>query len=69
MVLDMVGFDAKLGAGNTASAIDGLVLLFLVPPIATALTAAWLARGWTIGQDEQARIVAALDAGAAKQQA
>ncbi len=69
MVLDMVGFDARLGAGNTASAIDGLVLLFLVPPIATALTAAWLARGWTIGQDEQARIVAALDAGAAKQQA
>ncbi len=60
IVLDMVGFDAKLGTANTQSAIDGLVLLFLVPPVLSALAAAWLARGWTIDQAEQQRIVAAL---------
>ena len=59
-VLDMVGFDAKLGSANTASAINGLVLLFLVPPALSALAAAWLAKGWTIDQAEQQRIVAAL---------
>ena len=60
VVLDMVGFDAKLGAANTPFAIDGLMLLFLVPPIVTALAAAWLARGWTIDRSEQQRIVAEL---------
>ncbi len=61
-VLDMVGFDAKLGAGNTQSAIDGLVMLFLVPPVLAAVAAAWLAKGWTIDQTEQQRIVAELQA-------
>lgn len=60
IVLDLVGFDAKLGAANTPSAIDGLVLLFLLPPVISALGAAWLARGWTIDRDEQQRIVSAL---------
>ena len=64
IVLDAVGFDARLGTANSATAIDGLVLLFLLPPILSALTAAWLARGWTIGRDEQQRIVAQLAAGA-----
>ncbi len=59
-VLDAVGFDAKLGAANTQSAIDGLVLLFLVPPVVSALGAAWLARGWTIDRAAQARIIAEL---------
>ncbi len=61
IVLDMVGFDAKLGTANTPQAIDGLVLLFLIPPILAALAAAWLARGWTIDRAAQARIIAALD--------
>ena len=60
IVLDMVGFDAKLGAANTPAAINGLMWLFLVPPIVTALGAAWLARGWTIDRSEQQRIVTAL---------
>lgn len=60
IVLDLVGFNAKLGAGNTPAAIDGLVLLFLLPPVISAVGAAWLARGWPIGRDEQQRIVAAL---------
>jgi Na+/melibiose symporter-like transporter len=60
IVLDAIGFDAKLGSANTASAIDGLVLLFLVPPIVSALAAAWLARGWTIDRAEQQRIITEL---------
>ena len=37
-----------------------LVLLFLVPPVVSALGAAWLARGWTIDRAAQARIIAEL---------
>lgn len=62
IVLDMVGFDAKLGPGNTQTAIDGLVLLFLVPPVLCALGAAWLAKGWAIDRDAQQRIIAELHA-------
>ena len=62
VVLDIVGFDAKLGSANTPVAIDGLVLLFLVPPVVSAVLAAWLARGWTIDRAEQQRIIAALQA-------
>ena len=61
IVLDAIGFDAKLGSANSPSAIDGLVLLFLVPPIISALLAAWLARGWTIDRAEQQRIINALE--------
>ena len=59
-VLDAVGFDAKLGAANTQSAIDGLVMLFLVPPVVSAVGAAWLARGWTIDRAAQQQIIAEL---------
>jgi Na+/melibiose symporter-like transporter len=61
LVLDLIGFDAKLGAANAPAAIDGLVWLFLIPPVISALVGAALARGWTIGQAEQQRIVAALE--------
>ena len=61
IVLDAIGFDAKLGAANTPDAIDGLVLLFLLPPIIAALIAAWLAKGWTIDRDEQQRIITELE--------
>lgn len=60
IVLDMVGFDAKLGAGNSAGAIDGLVYLFLFPPVIAAVGAAWLSWGWTIDKAAQERIIAAL---------
>ena len=59
-VLDAVGFDAKLGAANTQSAIDGLVMLFLVPPVVSAVGAAWLARGWIIDRAAQQQIIAEL---------
>jgi Na+/melibiose symporter-like transporter len=60
IALDAVGFDAKLGAANTPTAINGLVALFLVPPVLSALGAAWLARGWTIDRAAQQRIIAEL---------
>ncbi|WP_310497863.1 MFS transporter [Sandarakinorhabdus sp.] len=62
IVLDMVGFDAKAGTGNTQTAISGLIFLFLVPPVIAAIGAAWLARGWTITAEVQARTAAALAA-------
>jgi Na+/melibiose symporter-like transporter len=61
IVLDAIGFDARLGSANSQSAIDGLVLLFLVPPIVAALIAAWLAKGWTIDRTAQQRIIAELE--------
>jgi len=60
IVLDAVGFDATLGAGNTPAAIDGLVALFLFPPVLAAAGAAWLAWGWTIDRAAQERIIAGL---------
>jgi Na+/melibiose symporter-like transporter len=62
VVLDMVGFDATLGAGNTATAIDGLIALFLLPPVLASAGAAWLAWGWTIDKAAQERIIAELKA-------
>jgi GPH family glycoside/pentoside/hexuronide:cation symporter len=60
LVLDMVGFVAKAGTGNTAEAKLGLLLLFLVPPASAAVASAWLARGWRLGPKEQAAQAAAL---------
>ncbi len=62
LVLDLVGFDAKAGPANTEAAITGLTILFLVPPVLVAIVAAWLAKGWTITADVQARTAAALAA-------
>ncbi len=62
LVLDLVGFDAKAGTGNSPAAISGLTMLFLGPPVVAAIIAAWLARGWTITADAQAATAAALAA-------
>jgi Na+/melibiose symporter-like transporter len=62
VVLDMVGFDAKAGAANTETAITGLTILFLIPPVLVAIIAAWLAKGWTITAEMQAQTSAALAA-------
>jgi hypothetical protein len=35
-------------------------MLFLVPPVLSALVAAWLARGWTITAEAQAATAQAL---------
>jgi Na+/melibiose symporter-like transporter len=62
VVLDLVGFDAKIGTANSDTAITGLILLFLIPPVLVAIIAAWLAKGWTITADVQAQTAAALAA-------
>ena len=62
LVLDLVGFDAKAGSANSETAIAGLTILFLGPPVLVAIIAAWLAKGWTITADVQARTAAALAA-------
>jgi Na+/melibiose symporter-like transporter len=60
LVLALVGFDAKAGVGNSDAAVTGLIMLFLVPPVLSALVAAWLARGWTITAEAQAATAQAL---------
>jgi len=62
IVLGLIGFDAKAGAANTETAISGLVALFLLPPMLSAIVAAWLAKGWTIDAKVQAETAAALAA-------
>lgn len=59
-ILGLVGFVPKLGAGNTPGAIDGLLLLFVVPPILMALIAVWIVHGWPIDAETQARNAKAL---------
>jgi Na+/melibiose symporter-like transporter len=59
-ILAMVGFDARIGTANSETAIAGLTALFLIPPVLAAIVAAWLAKGWTITEDVQARTAEAL---------
>ncbi len=59
-ILGAIGFAPKLGAANTASALLGLTLLFIVPPILFALVAVYILRGWPIDADVQAANAAAL---------
>ena len=59
-ILGAVGFVPKLGAANSPDAINGLLLLFVVPPVVMALIAVAIVRGWPIDADTQARNAAAL---------
>ena len=52
----------KLGGGNTADAISGLTLMFIVPPVLLALAASAIVRGWPIDATTQARNAEALSA-------
>lgn len=61
-VLQAIGFDAKLGAGNSEAAIVGLTFMFIVPPVVLALLAALVVRGWPISAEVQARTARALTA-------
>lgn len=62
MLLDLVGFDAKLGPANSPGALQGLILLFVVPPVICAVAAALMVRRWPLDADAQARNAAALAA-------
>lgn len=59
-VLELIGFVPRLGAGNTPAAIDGLELLFVIPPVVLAIAALLIVRGWPIDAETQARNAAAL---------
>ncbi|KAB7647733.1 MFS transporter [Polymorphobacter fuscus] len=59
-ILQLIGFVPNLGAANAPSAIDGLVLLFVVPAVVLAIGAIIVLRGWPIDADTQARNAAAL---------
>ena len=61
-LLAAVGFDAKLGTANTAAALMGVTVLFIVPPVLLVLAAAWVTHGWPLDEAEQARTAAALAA-------
>lgn len=59
-VLRLLGFVPALGTGNTAGAIDGLVALFVVPPVLLAMSAVFVVRGWPIDAGTQASNAEAL---------
>ena len=59
-VLGYLGFEARLGTGNSASAIDGLTMLFVVPPVLLALIAAWVVSSWPLDAKAQAANAEAL---------
>jgi glycoside/pentoside/hexuronide:cation symporter, GPH family len=46
--LSLVGYDAKLGAGNSASSIAGLTYLFIGIPVFTSIVGAIILRGYPI---------------------
>jgi glycoside/pentoside/hexuronide:cation symporter, GPH family len=46
--LSLVGYDAKLGAGNSESSIAGLTYLFIGIPVFTSIVGALLLRGYPI---------------------
>jgi glycoside/pentoside/hexuronide:cation symporter, GPH family len=48
LALSLIGYDAKLGAGNSASAIQGLTMLFIGLPVIMSLIGAWVLRGYPI---------------------
>ena len=62
VILEAIGFVPKLGGGNTADAISGLTLMFIVPPVLLALAASAIVRGWPIDATTQARNAEALSA-------
>jgi Na+/melibiose symporter-like transporter len=61
-VLSLIGFDPRPGHANTDEAVLGMTLLFIVPPTALILTAAWVASRWPLDREAHAEVQAALAA-------
>ena len=59
--LAAVGFDAKLGAGNTAEAIEGLKYVYVFMPMAIFVLAGIIIWKYPLNRERQARIRAAID--------
>ena len=55
-VLGLMGFNAVEGAANSESAINGLIALFVVPPVLLSLLAAILVWRWPITAERHALI-------------
>ncbi len=55
-ILGLIGFNAAPGAANTDAAINGLVALFIGPPLALALLAAVITWGWPITAEAHALV-------------
>jgi Na+/melibiose symporter-like transporter len=52
-VLDVFGFDAKLGAANTPTAMTALVILFTGVPFVLNMLAAWWVRDYALDEHRQ----------------
>src|SRR5581483_1711514 len=61
-LLAKVGYSAPLGAHNSATALNGLALLFMVGPIGFVLLAGVVMLGWRMTAPRHAEVRAALDA-------
>jgi glycoside/pentoside/hexuronide:cation symporter, GPH family len=59
--LAWVGFDAKLGAGNTQAALDGLKYVYVFLPAAIFLLATVVIWKYPINKERQTRLRAAID--------
>jgi Na+/melibiose symporter-like transporter len=59
-MLKVIGFVPALGAANSPDALNGLTLMFVVPPVLLTLAAAAVVHGWPIDADAQARNARAL---------
>ncbi|MDO8297748.1 MAG: MFS transporter [Caulobacter sp.] len=60
--LDAIGFDAKLGGGNSPGALTVLAAMFTLGPAALALTAVWAISGYRLDAAAHAGIRRDLDA-------
>lgn len=59
-ILGLIGFNATEGAANTESAINGLLVLFIVPPVLLSALAAHIVWRWPITAERHAIIRAQL---------
>lgn len=61
-LLQVVGFDATLGAANTPQALLWLGVFFIGVPVLMSLIAAWTLRNYPLDEKAQAALAAAIDA-------
>jgi glycoside/pentoside/hexuronide:cation symporter, GPH family len=65
--LSLVGYKPELGAGNSASSIQGLSALFIGLPVIISLIGAWVLRGYPIDAAATARLQAEIEVRRASQ--
>lgn len=59
-LLGALGFNAEAGATNTPAALNGLLIIYTVPPVLMVLLAALAVRGYSLSRDRHEEIRAAL---------